>query len=225
MREFITEDLISKLRVTRQISFTKRGLVTRSYTELIPDEVIESKITSNDTLIDIPDYVNYNPELSTEEAGGVFVYDYERQIHDDKHEIICFNTTIDMTFEYERDCNNLGIVDYFYIKQTIEDVIISNINVHIKDPYSEGTVANIYVNDDIIVTIPLGVDDVNIDGDYGVVHSFDFDIGTVCKMDIVVVGNTNPSARSEFSFIFNSSPEKIRDMEVNEDDEEVNDDA
>ena len=151
MREIVSEDLMSKLRVVRQISFTSKGLVTRSYTEVIPDEVINKKLINNTTFIDIPDYVNYNSELSTEEGGGVFVYDYERKIHDDKHEIICFNTSIDTRFEYERDCNNVGIEEYFYIKQTLEDITLYHINIHVKDPYSEGTVANVYLDDNIIV--------------------------------------------------------------------------
>lgn len=220
MREFVTEDLISKLRVTKQISFTRRGLVTRSYTEVIPDEVFEQVLTNDNAIIDIPDYVNYNAELSTEDGAGVFVYDYERQFHDDKHEIICFNTSVETRFGYERECNNIGIVDYFYIKQTLEDVRLYHINVHVKDPYSEGTIANIYLDNDIIAEIPLGSEDTELGDPFTGVFDMEYPVGVIKKLDIVIVGNTNDNARSEFMFTFDSYPEKIVDAE-----EEVNEDA
>ena len=197
-------------------------MVTRSITELIPDDLFEQKLTANNAIIDIPDYVNYNAELSTEEGGGVFVYDYERQIHDDTHEIICFNTSVATRFEYERDCNNIGIEKYFYTKQTLEDITLYHINVHVKDPYTEGSVANIYVDDDIIASIPLSNIDVDIGDPFKGVYIFDFDIGMINKIDIVITGNTNVNARSEFTFTFDSAPDKIIE---NINDEEVDEDA
>jgi len=222
MREYITDDLISKLRVTKQLSFTKRGLVTRSFTEIIPDSIFNTMVKNNDTFIDIPDYVNFNSDLSTEAGGGVFVYDYERQMHDDNHEIICFNTSVATRFEYERDCDDKGIEKYFYIKQTLEDISIYHIHVHIKDPYSEGSVANIYIDDNIVVSIPLGSEDIDMGDPFTGVQYLDFPIGTVNKMDIVIVGNTNINARSEFTITFDSAPEVEYD---DVDEEEVNEDA
>ena len=219
MREIVTEDLISKLRVTKRLSFTKKGLVSRSFTEIIPDEAIKQMLSNDDSLnIDIPDYVNYNKDLSSEAGGGTFVYDYEREYHNDGHEIICFNTFVETRFAYERLCNNIGIEEYFYVKQTLEDVTLYHINVHIRDPYSEGSVANVYIDDTIVAEIAMADTDVELGDEFNGVYCLEYPVGTVNKVDVVIVGNTNINARSEFTFTFDSYPEQFFD------DEEVDDD-
>lgn len=218
MREFVTNDLISNLRVTRQLSFTKRGLVTKSFTQIIPNVDDEDVTVADKLQFDIPDYVNYNNERSRSEGAGYYVYDYIREIHDDGHEIIVFNTSVEMHFDITRSCDAKCMSDYFYFRQNIRDATISEVSIRVKDDYTEGTVANLYIDSDIISSIDLSPKESEIYTGEIINLPEDLPKDSLHRIELVIVGNTDVNARAEITISFDSEPDSYKyDEEVTED--------
>ena len=221
MREFVTDDLITNLRVTRQVSFTKRGLVTKSFTQFIPNEDDEQTTVADKLQFDIPDYVNYNNERSTSEGAGYYVYDYIREIHDDGHEIIIFNTSVEMHFDITRACDANCMTDYFYFKQNIRDASISEVSIRVKDDYTEGAIANLYIDSNIVSTINLSPTESDTYNGEIVNLPEDLPTDSLHKIELIIVGNTDANARAEVTISFDSEPDNYE----HDEDEEVTEDA
>lgn len=198
MREIITEDLQTKLRTIKRLSFTNKGLETKIFTEVYTDE---TSIFNSDNIIDDIEqnqieYVNYDHTKSITEGGVVLYYDYSKE-SDGSMSYNSFNMYVRTEFTIDHELDAKGLVDkQFYFKQSVQDTAIIGIQLDIIEDYSAGSYILIRIGDYINEKYEIAADQ---NGKFTVPFetlNIEDELGEIVKYEYFIVNNTNPNARA-----------------------------
>lgn len=198
MREIITEDLQTKLRTIKRLSFTNKGLETKIFTEVYTDE---TSIFNSDNIIDDIEqnqieYVNYDHTKSITEGGVMLYYDYSKE-SDGSISYNSFNTYVKTEFTIDHELDAKGLVDkQFYFKQSVQDTAIIGIQLDIIEDYSAGSYILIRIGEYINEKYEIIADQ---NGKFTVPFetlNIEDELGEIVKYEYFIVNNTNPNARA-----------------------------
>lgn len=209
MREIITEDIHKKIRTTRRISFTRKGLVNEYYNEIFTDE---TSIFNNDNSVEIvdnvPEMINYNHSKSVYGDTTILYYDCTREIVDGDKYMYTYNTYVSSYFDLELDINNIGMVDkYFYLNHVLRDVAIYAIDFEVIDAYSETAKLVIDVGDCIYEEYTISPNDDRVFSPSNMPLKVEGVYGERIKFECHITGNTNPNARGKLRLYFATVPD------------------
>ena len=227
MRSIITEDISTKIRTTRTLSFTKKGLISKIYNEpfttetsVFNDDAVNNIVNDN---INSPKLVNYNHDKSVYGDITKMYYDCAKEIVDDGKYMYTYNPYVSSHFDLELDIDNIGMTEgCFYLNHVLRDVTLYAIHFEVIDPYSEGANMIIDVGDCIYEEYVIAPNEERIFSPDNMPLNVEGDIGERIKFECHITNNSNVNARGKLKLYFATVPEHEL---YGDEDEQVNEDA
>lgn len=224
MRTIITNDIETRIRTTKNISLTRKGIVFEVVTSMIGENEVDQLAGINigedppiesygtDTMIRVNGDVIYRDKFGltiTNTAEGYTVYEFPTGVYVDE--------------EISLECNNTGLVDDGVVFNISPELYFTGFNFVEISPYSEDTkvkiffnakyIGEIYLSDLILqgyTDLLIAQPEVDPDADdvpdvkplriiYNNLNGKMFD-DTQVKVKIYIVGNENVNAKGFISF-------------------------
>lgn len=156
MRTIITNDIETKIRTTKNISLTQKGVVLETYTSLIGDN--EANELAGINIGDDPPIESYDPNTMIRVNGDVIYRDrYGMMVTNtsEGYTVYDFPSNVYVDEEVNLECDNTQTIDKDLIFNINSGLYFTGLNFIEISPYSENTRVKIFFNAKYIGDIPL----------------------------------------------------------------------